>query len=114
MASEAHAHQPARDTHAADHVVPVGIYIAVFVALLVGTGLTVWVSTLELGVWNTPVALAIAVTKAMLVILFFMHVKYSPRLVWVALGAAFFWLVQMIAGTLADYLSRGLLGSPGT
>jgi cytochrome c oxidase subunit 4 len=114
MASEAHAHQRARDTHAEDHVVPVGIYVAVFLALLVGTGLTVWVSTLDLGFWNTPVALTIAFTKALLVILFFMHVKYSPRLLWVALAAAFFWLFQMIAGTLADYLTRGLLGNPGT
>jgi cytochrome c oxidase subunit 4 len=113
MASHAHP-QPARDTHAPDHVVPVGIYIAVFLALLAGTGLTVWVSTLELGFWNTPVALAIAVTKAMLVILFFMHVKYSPRLVWITLGAAFFWLFHMIIGTIADYLSRNMLGSPGT
>jgi cytochrome c oxidase subunit 4 len=112
MGSEAHpAHQPAADTHAADHVVPVGTYLAVFAALLVGTGLTVWASTLELGIWNTPVALAIAITKALLVILFFMHVKYSPRLVWVTLAAAFFWLFHMIIGTIADYVSRGMLGN---
>jgi cytochrome c oxidase subunit 4 len=113
MASDTHP-QPARDTHAPDHVVAVAIYVGVFIALLVGTGLTVWVSTLELGFWNTPVALAIAITKAMLVILFFMHVKYSPRLVWITLAAAFFWLFHMIIGTIADYLSRGMLGNPGT
>ena len=111
MTSGGHA---THETHGSDHIVPVRIYIGVFLALLAGTGLTVWASTLELGMWNTPVALAIAVTKALLVILFFMHVRYSPKLIWVTLGAAFFWLFHMIAGTIADYLSRGMLGSPGT
>jgi cytochrome c oxidase subunit IV len=90
------------------------IYVAVFVALMVLTGATVYAATVDLGLWNTPVALAIAITKAVLVILFFMHVKYSSRLVWLATGAAFFWLALMILGTLGDYVSRGWVGSPGT
>jgi cytochrome c oxidase subunit IV len=96
-----------------EHVVPLGVYFGVFAALLVGTGLTVWVSYIDLGRWNTPVALAIAVTKATLVALFFMHLRWSSRLTWLAVGAALFWFLQLLAGTLADYLSRGLLDKTG-
>ena len=59
-------------------------------------------------------ALVIAVTKAALVVLFFMHVKYSSRLVSLAVGAAMLWLLLLIAGVIADYVSRGWVGSPGT
>jgi len=96
------------------HVVPVRTYLAVFAALLVLTGLTVFAATVDLGMWNTPVALAIAIVKALLVILFFMHVKYGSRLIWVAAAAGFFWLLQLLAGTAADYMSRGGLGTPGS
>ena len=110
-ASGGHLHEGGHD-----HVVPVTTYVLVFVALLLGTGLTVGASYLDLGVWNTPVAMLIAVTKASLVVLFFMHLKYSPKLSWVAVGAAVFWLVNMIAGIAADYVSRVYLnlGNPGT
>jgi cytochrome c oxidase subunit 4 len=111
MASEVH------DTHGHDegahaHIVPVSIYLGVFVALLVGTVLTVWVSQVDMGMWNTPVAMAIAITKAMLVIVFFMHLKYGSRLFWIVFGSSFFWLAHMIVGTLADYFTRraSLLG----
>jgi len=97
-----------------EHVVPVRVYLAVFAALLVLTAVTAGVATVDLGIWNTPVALGIAVLKAVLVILFFMHVKYSPHLIWIAIGAAFFWLLTFFAGTAADYLSRGYLGTPGS
>jgi cytochrome c oxidase subunit IV len=89
-----------------DHVVPVGVYLAVFAALMVLTIATVAASRVDLGRLNTPVALGIAVTKAALVVLFFMHVKYSSRVVALFLAAAFFWLFQLIAGTLVDYASR--------
>jgi cytochrome c oxidase subunit 4 len=103
------------DAHASPaHVVPLRVYLGVFTALLVLTGLTVWVSTLDLGIWNTPVAVAIAIVKATLVILFFMHVKYGHKLIAVVAGAAFFWLFQLLAGTIADYLTRGGLGVPGS
>ena len=102
--------------HAQDHVVPVSTYVMVFVALLVGTGLTVAASYVDLGIWNTPVAMAIAITKAGLVVFFFMHLKYSPKLFWIWVGAAIFWLAHLMLGTGADYLARVFLnlGNPGT
>jgi cytochrome c oxidase subunit IV len=96
------------------HGPPLAHYFAVFVALLVGTALTIWVAYVDLGAWNTPVALAIAITKASLVILIFMHVKYGSRLVMVMIGSALFMLFHMLVGTVADYLSRGYLGTPGS
>ena len=97
-----------------EHVVSPGVYVAVFLALMVGTGLTVFAATVDLGMWNTPVALLIAVAKAALVVLYFMHVKYSSRLVSLAVGASVLWLLLLIAGVAADYLSRGWVGTPGT
>src|SRR6476620_2118391 len=111
-AAEAHA-----DPHAdLDHVVPLGTYVLVFLALLVGTGVTVGASYVDLGIWNTPVAMLIAVTKASLVVFFFMHLKYSPRLYWIWLGAAVFFIAHMFLGTGLDYLARLYvnLGNPGT
>ena len=90
-----------------EHVVPLKIYIAVFVSLLVGTGLTVLAASVDMGVWNTPVALTIAVIKATLVILFFMHVKYSSRLTQLIIAASLFWLAIMLTFTLSDYFFRG-------
>jgi cytochrome c oxidase subunit 4 len=92
----------------------VRVYVGVFAALLVLTGLTVGAASLDLGPWNTPVALAIALAKGLLVVLFFMHVKYSPRIIWIVVAAGFFWLVHLTAGTVADYVSRGWLGTPGS
>jgi cytochrome c oxidase subunit 4 len=90
----------------AAHVVAPRTYYLVFAALLVLTLLTVGASYLELGPLHTVVALLIAASKALLVVLFFMHVLYSPRLVWVVIGASLFWLAIMIALTLADYWTR--------
>lgn len=92
------------------HVVPVPVYLGIFAALLVLTGLTVWVAFLDFGEWSflhTPAALAIAAAKATLVVLWFMHVKYSPRLTWVFISAGLLWLVILIAITVADYVGRG-------
>jgi cytochrome c oxidase subunit 4 len=107
-----HEHQG----HVTDHVVPVTTYIFVFLALMVGTGVTVAASYVDLGLWNTPVAMLIAVTKASLVMMFFMHLKYSPKLFWVWVGAAVFFLVLLLTGTGSDYLARAFLnlGNPGT
>lgn len=88
-----------------EHVVPVRVYLAVFAALMVGTVVTVLAARVDLGLWNTPIAMAIAIVKAVLVVLFFMHVKYSSRLTWVVVSGAFLWLFIMIAGTVADYYS---------
>ena len=74
------------------HISPLNMYFTIFGALMVGTALTVAVAFFNLGPLNTPIALAIAFFKATLVILFFMHVKYSHPLVWLSAGAGFFWL----------------------
>jgi len=105
-----------------EHIVPVKIYVGVFLSLLVLTGLTTTVAFIDLGQtaigkihvidWNTVAALAIAVVKMMLVVLFFMHVKYSPGLTRLVIVAGFFWLGIMIALTLSDELSRGWSGTP--
>jgi cytochrome c oxidase subunit 4 len=90
-----------------DHVVPVKTYVLVFFALLVLTGLTTGVAFIDLGAEvNTIVALTIAVVKALLVILFFMHVKYSGGLTKMVIVAGFFFLALLIAFTLADELTR--------
>ena len=91
------------------HVVPRKVYYAVFVALLVLTAITTAVSFVDLGPWNTVVALGIAFLKATLVALFFMHVKYSPRLTQVIVAGGIFWLAILIALTLSDFVSRGWL-----
>jgi len=78
----------------------------VFVALMVGTALTTWVSYIDLGEWNTIAALAIAVCKMLLVVLFFMHVKYATGLTRIIIIAAFFWLGIMITLTCSDELTR--------
>jgi cytochrome c oxidase subunit 4 len=89
-----------------DHVVPIRTYVGVFLALMVFTVVTVAVSRLNLGALNTPVALAIAVAKALLVILFFMHVKYGPRLLGLVIAVAVFWLFHLVVGVGADYATR--------
>jgi cytochrome c oxidase subunit 4 len=88
-----------------NHIVSTRVYLGVFLALLVLTGGTVWAARHDFGALNTPVALGIAIVKAVLVILFFMHVKYSPRLTKLVVGSAFVWLAIMILGTLSDFYS---------
>jgi cytochrome c oxidase subunit IV len=90
----------------AEHVVPMSTYVGVFLALLVGTALTTWVAYIDLGAFNTVVALVIAFIKMTLVILFFMHVKYNKGLTRIVIVAAFFWLGIMMTFMLADELSR--------
>jgi cytochrome c oxidase subunit 4 len=91
------------------HVVPVRTYVAVFAGLLGLTALTTWVSFLDLGPLNTPIALAIAALKVALVILFFMHVRHSSRLVRVMSIAGFYWLLILFAFLMSDYLTRASL-----
>jgi cytochrome c oxidase subunit 4 len=94
------------------HVVPVRTYLLVFFALLVLTGITTGVAFVDLGPLNTVVALAIAVCKMLLVILFFMHVRYSGPLTKIVIVAAFFWLLILISLTLSDFRTRGWTPSP--
>ena len=88
------------------HVLPVRTYLGVFIALLVLLAATVAVNYVPLGDFNVVVALVIAVCKTFLVMLFFMHVRYSGRLIWIYVGVGFFWLGIMIALTLSDVLTR--------
>jgi cytochrome c oxidase subunit IV len=91
---------------AVGHVVPISTYLLVFLALMVGTALTTWVAYIDLGRWNTVVALTIAVTKMTLVVLFFMHVKYATGLTRIVILAGFFWLAIMITLSCSDELTR--------
>lgn len=89
-----------------EHVVPTRTYYAIFIALIVLTAGTVWVATLDLGRLNIIAALAIAVIKAALVLLYFMHLRYSPRLTWLIVSVAFVWLAILIGLTMSDELTR--------
>jgi cytochrome c oxidase subunit 4 len=91
------------------YIVPKSTYYLIFLALMVGTGLTWWVATIDLGAMNNVIMLTIAVTKATLVVLFFMHVKYSNHLTWAVIVGAVFWLLIMLALTMNDYLTRAWL-----
>jgi len=93
-------------TSAHGHVLPLWVYFAVFLALLGGTLLTSWVATIDLGRMNDLVALAIAGTKAALVILYFMHVRYGSKLIWIFSLAGFVWLVIFFVLIMADYETR--------
>src|SRR4051795_12976503 len=94
------------------HVAPKSMYLGVWIALLIGTGLTVAVAEVDLGALNNVMMLAIACTKALLVILFFMHVRWSTRLTWLVVASGFFWLLILFGITMSDYLTRGWV--PGT
>ena len=96
----------------AGHISPKSTYYAIFGALMVLTGITIAIAFVHLGRANFPVAIAIAITKATLVILFFMHVKYSSRLTKMVVGMAFFFLAILLTMTLSDYLTRGWYASP--
>jgi cytochrome c oxidase subunit 4 len=93
-------------THHVHKVVPPRVYLAIFGLLLLFTALTVGASYLELGVFNAIVALAIAVIKATLVVLFFMHVRYSSKLTKLTISAGFLTFLVLITMTLTDYISR--------
>lgn len=88
------------------HVLPVRTYVGIFIALLVLTAVTIAVAYVDLGPLNVVVMLLIAATKATLVVLWFMHVRFEGRLVWISAAAGFAWLGIMIAFTLSDYLTR--------
>jgi cytochrome c oxidase subunit IV len=85
-------------------------YLGIFAILVVGTILTYFAATIDLDFIfpgaNTLVALLIAFTKMICVMLFFMHVYWSPRLIWLSAVASFFWLAIMFAYTMQDYLTR--------
>lgn len=100
-----------------EHIVPVRVYLTIFVVLLVGTGLTVLAAFHDFTyhpfgkeiALNAAIALTIAVTKATFVVLYFMHVRYSSRLVWIIVTSGLFWMAIMFALTFSDYLTRDWL-----
>ena len=103
------AHDPLNVTnpeHGEHHIVTPLQYCYVFGALLVGTLITVLAAYKDMGAWNPVIALAIACTKAVIVILFFMHVKYQSRLIKLTVGAGFFTFIVLITMTMLDYVSR--------
>ena len=95
-----------------EHIVSVKVYITIFLVLLVGTALTVLAAFMNFpGRLNTIIALTIATAKATFVVLYFMHVRYSSRLVWVIVASALFWMAILFAFTFSDYLTRDVLSS---
>ena len=90
-----------------EHVVPIRTYLVIFLALIVGTALTTAIAFVDLGALNVVVMLLIAFVKATLVILFFMHVKFTNRITQIAAASGFAWLVILIGLTLSDVLMRG-------
>ncbi len=92
-----------------EHIVPIRVYAIIFAALLALTATTCAISFINLGRMNAVVALVIAFGKALLVALFFMHLRYSRRLMQVVVVAGLFWLGIMIALTMSDFLTRGWL-----
>ncbi len=86
-------------------------YYVIYGALIALLLLTVAVAQLHLGLFGIVLALAIAISKAVLVVLYFMHLRDSSRLTWIFAGAGFAWLLIMVVYTMADYLSRGWMGN---
>lgn len=108
-AHEHHHHDPANITnpeHAEHHIVSPLQYGFVYIALLIGTLLTVLAADRNFGIMNPVIALGIASTKAVIVILFFMHVKYQSNLIKMTVGSGFFTFLVLITMTLSDYISR--------
>lgn len=96
----------------AEHIVPPKTYLAVWAALLILLGATVALAYVPLGSMHIVVSIGIAFAKAILIVLFFMHVKYKNRLVYVFVGAGLFWLAIMFSLTLSDYMTRSWLPHP--
>lgn len=95
-----------------NHIVEKKTYYAVFGSLIALLGATISIAYLHLGKLNVIAALTIAFIKAVLIILYFMHVRYSSRLLWIFVGAGFFWLGIMFALAFSDFLTRGWLPLP--
>jgi cytochrome c oxidase subunit 4 len=92
-----------------EHIVSPRIYLVIFASLMVGTAITVWAAFQNFGAFNIVIALGIATVKATLVVLYFMHARYSPGRTHLVIVCAVFWLAIMLALTLIDYQSRPIL-----
>lgn len=92
-----------------EHIVSPRVYFVIFASLMAGTAITVWAAFQNFGPFNIVIALAIASLKATLVVLYFMHARYSPKRTHLVIICAVFWLAIMLALTLTDYQSRPIL-----
>ena len=102
--------QDVAETH---HVVPISTYLLVFFALMILLVLTLAAAAVDLGPLNIVIAVSIALIKAVLIVLYFMHVKFSSRLIQIFVSSAFIWLAILFVLALSDYVSRGWLPVPG-
>ena len=100
-------------TESVGHIVPAKLYVTIWAILMAMTITTVLVSRVEIGPFNVVVALVIATIKATLVVLFFMHLRYSPKLTMATVVAAMFFLFLLLGLTMTDYLTRAWLTNPG-
>ena len=89
-----------------EHIVSPKIYIVIFASLMLGTGITVWAAFQNFHQYNIVIALVIASIKATLVVLYFMHARYSPKRTQLVIVCSVFWLAIMLALTLSDYDTR--------
>jgi cytochrome c oxidase subunit 4 len=94
------------------HVSSIKSYVAIFLALMALTAVTIIVAYINLGPWNKVVALGIASFKATLVVLYFMHVKYASRMTKLIVVTGFFFLFILFAETMVDYGSRSWVNPP--
>lgn len=96
----------------APHVVSRGVYFATFVAMIAVTALNIAMAFVELGYWNTVIAVGLACVNALLMVAIFMHLKHSARILWLCVGAAAAFFVLMVAVTLSDYRTRDWIKQP--
>jgi len=96
-----------------EHIVSPKVYFAIFAALMIGTTLTVWAAFQNFHQFNIVIALGIATIKATLVILYFMHARYSPKRTQLVIVCSVFWLAIMLGLTLSDYNTRSHETQPG-
>ena len=106
MTSSGHHIEAANPGHVEEHIVSPRLYIIIWLLLMVFTGLTVGAAEINFGILNPVIALGIAVTKATLVVLFFMHVKYSSKMTALVICVGLFFFLILVTLTLSDYISR--------
>ena len=94
------------EEHGGEHIVSPKLYVLIWITLLILTGVTTGVAFLNFGIFNPIIALLIAFTKASLVVLFFMHVKYSNRMIALVVGCGLFFLSILIVLSCSDYITR--------
>jgi len=94
------------------HVVPTRVYLTVFASLMILLIITVYVAFLPLGFFNLPVAMGIAVVKGIIIVMYFMEVKYGSKLLWVFVSSSFLFLVIFLVLTMNDYATRTWMTLP--